>query len=155
MFFINVKFNKLWEQTFRENPNMFSGLYNSILKISEGTYKNPDKAFHELWQRAHLKWEGASIDIISKQVFDKIAAKKSDKAYKKTACRLLNALKKAGFTHDKPNQTIKLTGSNILAYTDWDGDEIYEDDIVSVMMPAWYCDGKVAEQGICTQTKEK
>lgn len=155
MLFKNIKFQKLWHKAFEENANMFTGLYNSILKIAGGNSKKPAKTFHELWQRAHLKWDEAPIDILSKQIFDNLAAKNSNKAYTKTASRLLKAMQKAGFVHDEINQILKLTSSTILAYTEWDGNEIYEDDVVSVMIPAWYHDGKVIEQGVCTQIKDK
>lgn len=154
MFFKNVKFQKLWQKAFEENADTFTGLYNSVLKIAEAPSKRKDKPFHELWQRAHLKWTGTPIDVISQQIFDELAEKQSDKAYKKTANRLLKAMQKAGFTHDVAKQTIKLTNSNILAYKEWDGNDIYEDDVVSVMLPAWYQNGKVIETGICTLVKE-
>lgn len=54
----------------------------------------------------------------------------------------------AGITKEEAS-TLTLTEDNADAYVEWDGNDLYPEDEIEVIAPAWYQNGKVLEQGQC------
>ena len=61
---------------------------------------------------------------------------------------LLSAASAAAITSE-PAQTLTLTECNVRDYAEWDGQELYPEDEIAVLAPAWYQNGNLLEQGTC------
>ncbi len=66
----------------------------------------------------------------------------------KWACLLLDAAAAAGIRNEAA-ETLSLTNENADAYVEWDGNNLYPEDEIEVITPAWYQNGRVLEQGQC------
>ena len=64
------------------------------------------------------------------------------------ASLLLDAAAAAGITKEDA-ATLVLTESSAGAYVEWNGEELYPDDEIEIITPAWYQNGKLLEQGQC------
>lgn len=62
---------------------------------------------------------------------------------------LLDAAQNAGIT-PQAEQELTLDDTTVRAYSEWDGQELYCDSRVKIIVPAWYQNGTVIEQGMAS-----
>ena len=93
-------------------------------------------------------------DGILPPVFEKLLAEESEEEYRKYARLLLETAAAAGITRDEPGE-LTLDELTTNAYTDWEAEQLYLGDRVKVLLPAWYQNGRVLEQGSCQRLDEE
>lgn len=140
------KFYSEWCLVFRGNSKVYNGMFASIKRVSEGKAKNPDKVINELCSRTYYNIKKSDIEALCTITTEKLSSenKKKDKWLK----LLLNAIEDASIRCEEKDVLI-INETNINDYIEWDGCEIYPDDLVEIINPAWYQDGKLIEQGLC------
>ena len=47
------------------------------------------------------------------------------------------------------SEELVLNEKNMLAYSEWNGNDLYEGSKVKIISPVWYQNGKIIEQGYC------
>lgn len=142
------QFLQEWTNMLNENADVFSGLYNGLQRIIDGTAKKKNRIVHEWWIRAHYQWEGKPFEQMCKSYFEPLTENGDDEDYIELTELLLEAARSAGIIHDEIG-SITLDESNTNAYLDWDGEDLYLGDTVEIMTPAWYQNGRILEQGYC------
>lgn len=139
-------------QLFLNDAKKFNGLYKGIYQVSTEKNKKKSKALDEFYKRlSYLSGYDELIKMLS-AFFP--TDKKSFKRLVKLTKLILSAMTDANIYHTKIDDVIVLNNDNAMDYQDWDGDEIYEGDSVKIVLPAWYQEGKLLEQGYCTMEKE-
>lgn len=152
LIFKKKKLLKKLTELFSKEAKKFNGLYNGIERICNGQNKNNFKALDEFYQRVSylsgyeelIKLMGALLPTSSQ----------SEKNLRKLSKIIINAAIASGISHKQADEVITLTRENVLHYQDWNGGEIYEDDKVKIISPAWYQEGKLLEHGFCTLEQE-
>ena len=120
----------------------------------EGTAKKKGKILSEWWHRTRYQWDGQELTEFCRPVFEKLLAEEPEEEYRKYARLLLEAAAAAGITRDEPGEfTLDELTTN--AYTDWEAEQLYLGDRVKVLLPAWYQNGRVLEQGSCQRLDEE
>lgn len=146
-------FLREWTQALTEQADVFNGLYAGLVRIRDKKTKKKARVMGEWWTRTRYRWEGQSLEKISRPCLEPLAKDGPDEAYEKWAGLLLQAAAAAGMVQDQPGE-ILLNESNTNAYVDWEGQELYLGDRVEIMTPAWYQNGRIIEQGHCRKTEE-
>lgn len=140
------KFYSEWCLIFKENSKVYNGMFASIKRVSDGKAKNSDKVIKELCSRTSYNIKKSDIEDLCTLTADKLSSenRKRDKWLK----LLLKAIEDASIRCEEKDVLI-INETNINDYIEWDGCEIYPDDVVEIINPAWYQDGKLIEQGLC------
>lgn len=138
-----------WTLVLKDNASVFNGLYNGLQKIADGKAKKPESVIAEWWTRTRYKWENQPITEISKKCLEN--AKGNDCV--KWAKLLLKAAYDAEISKEN-NKEIILDEVSVRAYLEWNGNEIFPDDKVKIITPAWYQYNHVIEQGHCEILEE-
>jgi len=148
-------FLSAWQAVLTEDARVFNGLFSGLQRIQNGTAKKPEKVLREWCQRTHYKWENEPVDNLCQQHIVPLIETEERDALTKWANLLLEAATAAGITKAEEISLV-LTEHNSEAYIEWDGFELYPEDEVEVITPAWYQNGKLLEQGQCRKvTVEK
>lgn len=129
-------------------------MYTSMSRVAGGKSKKPKKVLREWASRTVYQWENSPITELCKRTLSPAAENGSVQDCVKWAQLLLRAAHQAGVTRDRNDDVLTLDDASIMAYTEWDGREIYSEDTVKVVIPAWYQNGRVLEQGQCTLVEE-
>lgn len=141
-------FNQEWTAVLTENARIFNGLYNGLLRVQSGNAKKPEKVLREWCQRTHYKWEHQPVDTLCQEQLVPLIEAEDRESLTRWANLLLEAAAAAGITKEEAS-TLTLTEDNADAYVEWDGNDLYPEDEIEVIAPAWYQNGKVLEQGQC------
>ena len=141
-------FSREWASVLTTDSQVFNGLYTSLLRIAAGEARKPEKTLREWCQRTHYKWEDSPADQLCRQYILPLMEEEDREGLVKWAERLLSAASAAGITNE-PAQTLTLTECNVRDYAEWDGQELYPEDEIAVLAPAWYQNGNLLEQGTC------
>lgn len=137
-----------WTAVLKDNARVFNGLFGGLYRVKIGSTKKPEKVLREWCQRTHYRWENQPVDhLCREQILPAIEAGDPEQL-KKWACLLLDAAAAAGITREEAASLV-LTEDSVEAYIEWDGEELYPEDEVEILSPAWYQNGKVLEQGQC------
>lgn len=88
------------------------------------------------------------MDILCQQHIVPLIETEDRDALTKWASLLLEAAAAAGITREEAASLV-LSEHNSEAYIEWDGCELYPEDEVEIITPAWYQNNKVLEQGQC------
>lgn len=147
---LEKRFIKEWAAVLTTNAKVYTGMYASLVRVADGKSKKPEKVLREWTARAAYQWENSSITELCKRTLSPASESGSAEDCARWARLLLQAAKQAGVTKDRKDTVLTLDDSSIRAYTEWDGQDIYPEDTVKVMLPAWYQKGRVLEQGQCT-----
>lgn len=137
-----------WASVLTSDARVFNGLYGGLQRAAGGTAKKPEKILREWCQRTHYKWEYAPADILCQQHIVPLIETEDRDALVKWAELLLNAAAAAGITKETADKIV-LTESDVNAYVEWDGNDLYPEDEIEIITPAWYQNGKLLEQGQC------
>lgn len=141
-------FSREWASVLTEDAQVFNGLYASLLRITAGEAKKPEKPLREWCQRTHYKWEDSPVDQLCRQHILPLMEEEDRDGLVKWAECLLRAASAAGITRETA-EALTLTESSVRDYVEWDGQELYPEDEIAVLAPAWYQNGNLLEQGIC------
>ena len=141
-------FQREWAVLLTENARTFNGLYSGLARVQSGNSKRPEKVLREWCQRTHYKFEGQTVDMLCQENVQPLIAATDRDGLTKWANLLLDAAAAAGITKEETSSLV-LTEINADAYVEWDGNELYPEDEIEVITPAWYQNGKILEQGQC------
>lgn len=151
---LEERFVKEWTQTLTTDAKVYTGMYNSLARLVHGKAKKPEKVLREWVTRTTYQWEDGPLVDLCAHTLTPAAENGSAQDCVKWAQLLLRAAHQAGVTRDRNDDVLTLDDASIMAYTEWDGREIYSGDTVRVVIPAWYQNGRVLEQGQCTLVEE-
>lgn len=148
-------FVAFWSGVLSENAKLYSGLYSSLSKVSEGNAKKKTRVFSEWYKRTKYNISDETIKAECEKTI-KPLSEGEDGEHERYARLLLSAAQQAGVTRDTGHKLI-LDEKTAPAYISWDGEYLYIDDKVEVMSGAWYQNGRLLEQGYCklTETSEE
>ena len=141
-------FQREWTVALTENARTFNGLYSGLTRVQSGNAKRPEKVLREWSQRTHYKFEGQPVDMLCQENIQPLIAAADRDGLTKWADLLLEAAAAAGIVKEESSSLI-LTEVNSDAYVEWDGNDLYPEDEIEVITPAWYQNGKLLEQGQC------
>ncbi len=141
-------FRREWTLVLTENARVFNGLFNGLKRVQSGTAKKPEKVLREWSQRTHYRWENEPVDTLCQEQIVPLIEAQDREDLTKWACLLLDAAAAAGIRNEEA-ETLTLTEENADAYVEWDGNDLYPEDEIEVITPAWYQNGRVLEQGQC------
>lgn len=141
-------FQREWTVVLTENARTFNGLYSGLMRVQSGNAKRPEKVLREWSQRTHYKFEGQPVDMLCQENIQPLIAAPDRDGLTKWANLLLEAAAAAGIIKEESSSLV-LTETNADAYVEWDGNDLYPEDEIEVIAPAWYQNGKVLEQGQC------
>ena len=143
------QFIDLWTDIFTSDADVFTGLYASIEKVSDGTANRPARVFKEWYDRTRYKWENSPEYEVTESFLDTLKDEETEETdYQKWANLLLEAAGSACITKDEEKH-ITLDESSTDAYIELDGGELSEDDNIEIISSAWYQNVKLLEQGYC------
>lgn len=148
------KFIREWRTAFTEHGDTFNGLYQGLDKIMQGKAKKPERILKEFCQRTRYQWEGKEVTKLTEELVVPILDEDHREELKLWAERLLEAAAEAGISPGKTGEII-LTEDNTRDYIDLNGEDLCEEDHVEVISPAWYQNGILIEQGMCTKQQEE
>lgn len=141
-------FVREWTPILAEHARVFNGLFNGLRRVKTGSAKKPEKVLREWCQRTHYKWENEPVDMLCQEHIASLITDGDRENLTKWACLLMDAAVAAGVTMEE-GEILILTEENADAYVEWDGNELYPEDEIEIITPAWYQNGKVLEQGQC------
>ncbi|MBR6164387.1 MAG: hypothetical protein IKQ45_00485 [Clostridia bacterium] len=142
-------FVRAWRDTLRTNAKLFNGLYAGLVRVGSGNAKTPQKALKEWYDRTRFKWEDGEITKLCEKSLCPVIERSNPDECASWAGLLLKAAEAAGLQREEEKHLV-LNEQNANSYTEWNGKELYVGDTVEVMLPAWYQNGELIEQGICT-----
>lgn len=142
------RFISEWTTVLTEEARVFNGLFSGLQRVISGTAKKPEKVLQEWCQRTHYKWENEAADLLCRQHIIPLIESADREALVKWTDLLLTAALAAGITKETAEKIV-LTEENADAYIEWDGNDLYPEDEIEIITPAWYQNGKVLEQGQC------
>ena len=90
-----------WVAALTENARVFNGLYSGLLRIHEGTAKNPVRILREWCQRTHYKFENQSVDTLCQEYIVPLFEEEQHDTLLKWVNLLLEAAKQAGITREE------------------------------------------------------
>ena len=141
-------FRSEWTGVLTDHARVFNGLYSSVRRVADGTAQRPDKVMHEWCQRAHYRWENEQVDVLCQQYVLPLTESADRDGLAKWGQLLMDASASAGITTETA-KTIVLNENNVEAYLNVEGEELYLEDTIEVLNPAWYQKGRFLEQGRC------
>ncbi len=146
---VQRRFVRAWAAVLAENAGLYNGLYAGLVRVSTGKAKTPQKTLKEWYDRTRFKWEGGEITALCEKTLRPAIEKEDAADCARWAELLLKAAEAASIRREEA-ETLTLEDANAGAYTEWNGEELYVGDTVKIMHPAWYQEGRLVEQGICT-----
>ncbi len=152
---LEKRFLQEWTNILMSDAKVYTGMYTSLARLADGEARKPGKVLREWVTRTIYQWEGSPIAALCGRTLAPAAESGSAQDCAKWARLLLTAARQAGVTKDHKETVLTLDDASIRAYAEWDGKEIYPDDTVKVIIPAWYQNGRVLEQGQCTLIAEE
>lgn len=144
-------FVAFWNSVFLDHAKLYSGLYSSLSKVSEGSAKKKRRVFSEWYKRTIYNIDDEMIKAECEKTI-KSLSESEEGEHEHYADLLLSAAKQAGIIRDT-NHEITLDEKTAPAYISWDGEDLYIDDKVEIIASAWYKDGIVLEQGYAKLTE--
>lgn len=145
---LRKRFVTEWSALLATDAQTFSGLFAPLVLVRERKSQKPWKTLEEWYNRTRYKWECDEITIMSEKALKPVIERANAAECAIWADLLLAAAEKAGIYREKTD-TLKLDETNVAAYAEWNGEELYVDDVVKIMHPAWYQNGTVLEGGHC------
>lgn len=141
-------FRREWAAVLSLDARVFNGLYSGLQRVADSTAKKPEKILREWCQRTHYKWEDAPVDVLCRENILPLIDSAEGTEFAPWASMLLDAAVAAGITKETASKLV-LTQETADCYVEWDGNDLYPEDEVEILTPAWYQHGKLLEQGHC------
>lgn len=143
-----ASFRRIWAEVLRDEARVFNGLFAGLQRIVDGSARSPEKILREWCVRTHYRWENSRADILCRENILPLTESSDGEALRKWAALLLDAAADAGIGKETV-QILVLSEETAGDYLEWDGEELYPEDTVEIITPAWYQKGKLLEQGQC------
>ncbi|MDO4618662.1 MAG: hypothetical protein Q4B31_03970 [Clostridia bacterium] len=150
---VKKHFGQLWTTHLTRNARTYIGMFSGIQRLADGTAKKPDKIIKEWCTRTRYNFEESEVNELCMKYLLPLCEQGKGKLIKKWAVLLLDSSKEAGITKETAKELV-LDEANVNAYIEWDGEELYTGDRVEIILPAWYLEGNVLEQGNCKKISE-
>ena len=151
---VEGRFIAEWTEVLNNEARLFNGLYDGIYRVANGKAKRPEKILREWCQRTHYKRDNEAVDILCQEQLVPLIEAADGQGLTKWAALLLDASSAAGITKESAEKLI-LTDRNVADYVEWDGNDLYSEDEIKIITPAWYQNGKLLEQGQCRKVSAK
>ncbi|MBE5782261.1 MAG: hypothetical protein E7329_02975 [Clostridiales bacterium] len=145
---VEARFLTAWTEALSDDARLFNGLYSGLYRVTSGTVKRPEKILREWCQRTHYRWENEAVDMLCQEHLVPLIEAVDENALTKWASLLLDAASTAGIMRESAEKLV-LTDRNTADYVEWDGNDLYSEDEIEIITPAWYQNGKLLEQGQC------
>lgn len=145
---VEDRFLSEWANILKDNARVFNGLFSGMHRVVSGTAKKPEKVLREWCQRTHYRWQNEQVDLLCQQHIAPLIENADRDALTKWANLLLEAAFAAGITRETAGKLV-LTEQTAMDYVEWDGNDLYPEDTIEIMTPAWHQNGKLLEQGQC------
>lgn len=142
----------MWTKALLQNASVYTGMYAGVFRAAKGQLSKPERLLNEWYVRTKYKFEGQPVDVLCRKLLLPSIEKSNPEQMKEWATILLTAARRAGIICEDQKEIV-LNDNNVMAYIEWDGNEMYVDDIVEVIYPAWYQNGRIIEQGHCRLKK--
>lgn len=141
-------FVNIWSDVLVTNAKIYMGLYSALQSVSRGTSKKPGSVIKEWCLRTEYQFPNSKVSDICRNKILPLAEKNDKKGCKKTAFRLLIAARNADILCFEKGEMV-LSEKNANAYIDLNGNELFVDDKIEVVSPAWYQKEIIIEKGYC------
>lgn len=145
---VEACFLTAWTEALNDDARLFNGLYSGLYRVASGAAKRPEKILREWSQRTHYRWENEAVDTLCQEQLAPLVEAADGQALTRWAALLLDAASAAGIMRESAEKLV-LTDSNAADYVEWDGNDLYSEDEIEIITPAWYQHGKLLEQGQC------
>ncbi|MBR4627071.1 MAG: hypothetical protein IKO47_05145 [Ruminococcus sp.] len=140
------KFIALWTNELAAAPEVFTGLYNGLLDVSNGKLKRQATLFKEWSERVDNRLDSDAKASSVKYIVPMIGSSEPEKV-STLAGALLEAAAAAGIIYEQGSEVV-INETNLDHYTPMSSDEaLSAGDVVTVIKPAWYFSGRVIENG--------
>lgn len=143
----------IWTTVLFEHAEVYRGMFTSLKRSANGEAKKPQRVIAEWYKRTEYNIKDEAVVKLSTETLIPLAENGDTEKIAKAASEILEAAKAAGITQDDSGK-LTLDESNTNAYTDWNGEQLYLGDKVTVTNGAWYQNGKILEQGFCNKISE-
>ena len=136
-----------WTKLLTSDARVYTGMFNSLQRTADGSVKNPEKIIREWCSRTSYKWPESTAARLCREYLIPAAETANRETCIKYAGLLLQAVGNAGITSEQ-KQELVLDDTTVMAYTEWNSQELYTECCVKIVTPAWYQNGTVIERGI-------
>ena len=141
--FLVFRFSAECRKVLKSNAKSYNGLFTGVYKIAMGNTKRAENVINEWYNRSKNCFPDSSVVTLIKKILScdsegRIAIAKA----------IMLAAKKADITKEN-DQELVLNEKNLSAYSEWNGNDLYEGSKVKIISPAWYQNGEIVEQGHC------
>lgn len=151
---VEEHFVREWTSALIESAKTFNGLYQGLQRVLDGKAKKPEKVLREWCARTRYRWEQQMPSKLCEELIVPLLESGDQTAFVKWSGLLLQAAAAAGIARGTAEK-LTLDESNVNDYTEWEGENLYVEDTVEIIFPAWYQNGVLLEQGNCRKKEEE
>lgn len=152
-FFKGSEVKNIWTDVLIEHADIYRGLFSPLKRAADGSAKKPQRTLMEWHKRTEYNIKDEAALKYSTEKLLPLAESGNTEEIQKAASEILESANLAGITQDGNGELI-LDETNTNAYTDWEGEQLYLGDKVTVTNGAWYQNGIILEQGFCNKFSE-
>ena len=138
-----------WKRLLASDAKVYTGMFNSLRRVVDDAATKPEKVLREWCARTSYKWPESEAEQLCRKYLLPAAEAADAEGCAKWAKLLLEAAQGAGISPETA-QELTLDDHTVIAYTEWDNQELYPDSRVKIITPAWYQNGGVIEQGMAS-----
>ena len=138
-----------WTKLLCSDAKVYTGMFNGLQRVVDGSSKKPEKVIREWCARTSYKWPESNAARLCQEYLMPDAEKADPDHCVKWSKLLLEAAKNAGITPEEKKKIV-LNDITVMAYTEWDGQELYPESSVKIITPAWYQNERIIEQGMAS-----
>ena len=143
--FANRKIRSELIRLFTEKAESVNGLYNGLDRIFNGDATRNSKSINEFYQRLSYIPEYSDLYALMQKKYP--LEDLTPKKLSKLGAAVSGAILHAEITHSSKGELITADRETVLQYQAWNGEELFPDGKIRVVMPAWFQNGKLIEQG--------
>ena len=132
---------------FENYAGRFEGLYCALNRVADGENKRSQKALDEFFQRMDFIEAFSEREALREAVGP--LSNLSEKECIRLGRSIMNAAAKTGIDCRPKQNALTLSQETVLHYREWNGEELFVGDEVTILSPAWYQGEKLIEKGIC------
>lgn len=137
------RFSVECRKVLKSNAKSYNGLFTGVYKITTGNIKRAENVINEWYNRSKNCFPDSSMVTL----IEKILSCDSEGRIA-IANAIMFAAKKVNITKEN-DEELALNEKNVSAYSEWNGNDLYEGSKVKIISPAWYQNGEIIEQGYC------
>ena len=141
--FLIFRFSVECKKVLKSNAKSYDGLFTGVYKITMGNTKRSETVINEWYNRSKNCFPDSSMATLIEKILSR-----DPEGRIAIANAIMFATEKVKITKEKDEELV-LNEKNMLAYSEWNGNDLYEGSKVKIISPAWYQNGKIIEQGYC------